>query len=99
MRLGTLIDFFFECQNHQLKQSLKAKGTGHFPYLICHPLCVAQDHASVPLCCVLFLGCTIAAVLPQYCWSTGTSTGTSTVVLTPLLLHYCYTPDPLLVQY
>ena len=33
MRLGTLIDFFFECQNHQLKQSLKAKGPGQFPYL------------------------------------------------------------------
>ena len=94
-----MLEFFFIFQNHQLKQTLKAKGPGHFPYLTCHPLWFAQDHASVPLCCVLFLGCTIAAVLPQYCWSTGTSTGTSTVVLTPLLLQYCYTPDPLLVQY
>ena len=66
MRLGTMLDFCVMCQNHQLKQSIKAKGPGHFPYLICHPLCVAQDNAYVPLCCVPLWGISIAAVLLQY---------------------------------
>ena len=37
---------------------------------------LAQDHASVPLCCVAFWGWHIAAVLLQYCCSTDTTTAT-----------------------
>ena len=108
MRLGKIIDFFFICQNHKLKQSLKAKGPGHFPYSICQPLCFAQDHASVPLCCVSCLGFSIAAVLLQYCCSIDTTTATVllhywpstgtvlTPVLTPLLAPVL---TPLLAQY
>ena len=51
-----MLDFISIFQNHQLKQTLKAKGPGHFPHLTCHPLCFAQDHASVPLCGVAVLG-------------------------------------------
>ena len=48
---------------------------------------LAQDHASVPLCCVAFLGCHIAAVLLQYCCSTDTTTAT-------VLLQYWSSTDP-----
>ena len=81
---GLFLKLFFK--THNKNKPSRPRAQAFFPTLA-YPLCFAQDHASVPLCCVAFLGCHIAAVLLQYLCSTDTTTAT-------VLLQYWSSTDP-----